>query len=47
MNASRREWVSNRTLRCAAFGDRAVRIGDKLSRGAEVSIVLLAPLIGG
>ncbi|MFI5394625.1 MAG: MoaD/ThiS family protein [Candidatus Binatia bacterium] len=27
--------------------DLAVRIGDKLSRGAEVSIVLLAPLIGG
>ena len=27
--------------------DLAVPIGDKLSRGAEVSIVLLAPLIGG
>ena len=27
--------------------DLAAPIGDKLSRGAEVSIVLLAPLIGG
>jgi hypothetical protein len=30
-----------------AIEDPAARIGDKLSRGAEVSIVLLAPLIGG